>query len=64
MKPEPTHCLWVQIFDKDLNGLIYLAYWSTKHWKRLLSKKDAKANIDLVELKFARLKGEKILCKS
>ena len=24
-----THA-WVQIFDKDLNRLIYLDYWSTK----------------------------------
>ena len=54
-------CPWVQVFDKDLNGLFYFGYWSTKHWKSLLSKKDAKANINLVELKFPKLKGEKIL---
>ena len=50
------HCPWVQLFDKDLNCLIYLGYWSTKHWKCLVSKKDAKANMNLVELKFAKVK--------
>ena len=44
------------MFDKDLNHLIYLGYWSTKHWKSLVSKKDAKANTNLVEQKFAKLK--------
>ena len=50
IKPELTHCPWVQIFDKDLNRLIYLGYWSKKHWKYLVSEKDEKANINLVEL--------------
>ena len=52
IKPELTHCPWAQVFDKHLNRLIYLGYWSSKHWKCLvgLSKEDAKANINLVNL--------------
>ena len=49
------HCSWVQIFDKDLNCFIYWGYWSTIHWKSFVSKKDAKANINLVELKFCKV---------
>ena len=56
MNPELTHCTWVQFFDKDLNRLIYLGYWSTEHWKYLVSEKDAKANINLLELKFVKLR--------
>ena len=48
------HCPWVQLFDKDLNCLIYLGYWSTKHWKCLVSKKGARANIILVETKVCK----------
>ena len=33
IKPELTHCPWKHIFDKVLNRLICLGYWSTKHWK-------------------------------
>ena len=43
------------INDKDLKCLIYLGYWTTKHWIYLVFKKDAKADINLVELKFAKL---------
>ena len=46
----------MQIFDQDLNRLIYLGFWGMKNWKCFVSKKDAKANINLVELKFAKLK--------
>ena len=56
IKPELTHCPRVQIFDKDLNCLIYLGYWSKKQQKYLVSEKDAEANINLVELNFAKLK--------
>ena len=56
IKPEPTHCRWVQVFDKDLKRLIYLGYWSRKHRRCLVSEKNAKANINLVELKSAKLK--------
>ena len=41
------YCPWVQIFDNNLNRLICLGYWSMKHWKGLVSKKDAIANINL-----------------
>ena len=49
------HCRFVQIFDKDLKSLIYLGYWRTKYWKYLVFEKDAKADINLVEPKFAKL---------
>ena len=48
------HCRFVQIFDKDLKCLIYLGYWRKKHWKYLVFEKDAKADINLVELKLQR----------
>ena len=47
--PKSVHCRFVQIC------LIYLAYWWTKHWKYLVLEKDAKADMNLVELKFAKL---------
>ena len=52
------HCGFVQVFDKDLKRLIYLGYWRTKHAQYLVFEKDAKANINLVELKLAKLKRE------
>ena len=58
MKSSYTHCQWVQIFDKDLKRLIYLGYWGTKHWKCLASEKDAKANINSVELKFSEIQKQ------
>ena len=64
IKPEIAHGPWVQTFDKNLKPLIYLGYWSTKRWRCLVSEKDAKATINLVELKFAKLKSNEILCKS
>ena len=36
------HCRFVQIFDKYLKRLICLGYWRTRHWKYLLSEKEAK----------------------
>ena len=52
-----AHCRWVQIFYKDLKKrLIYLGYLRTKYWKYLVRKKDARANINSVELKFAKLR--------
>ena len=55
IKPELTHCQWVQSFDMDLNRLIYCGYWSTNHLRCLVTEKDAKANINLVELKFCKV---------
>ena len=34
---------------------IYLNYWGKKHWKCLLCDKDAKANINSLELKLVKL---------
>ena len=45
-----AHCRWVQISDKILNCLIYLNYWKT------VCEKDAKVNMNSVELKFEKLK--------
>ena len=42
-------------YYKDLKCLIYLGYWRAKHWKYLVFEKDAKAEVNLVELKFAKL---------
>ena len=36
-------CRWVQIFNKVFKCLIYVGYWEMKHWKCLVSEKDAKA---------------------
>ena len=44
------------MFDKDLKRLIYLGYWRRKHWKYLLFEKDTKADKNLVELKFEKLR--------
>ena len=49
----------VQVFK----CLIYLGYWNTKHWKCLVCEKDAKANINSVELKFAKLRRSENFCK-
>ena len=49
------HCRFVQIFDKDLKCLIYLGCCRTKHRKYLVFEKDAKADINLAELKFEKL---------
>ena len=50
-------CAWcfVQIFDKVLKCLIYLGYCRTKHWKYSVYEKDAKTDINLVELTLAKL---------
>ena len=53
--PSSVHCWFAQIFDKVLKCLIYLGYWRTKYWKYLVFGKDAKAHINFVELKFAKL---------
>ena len=53
--PGSAHCRFVQIFDKGLKCLIYLGCWGMKHWKYLVFEKDAKADMNLVELKFAKL---------
>ena len=51
-----TRFRFAQISDKDLKRLIYLGYWRTKHRKYLVLEKDPKADINLVELKFANLR--------
>ena len=55
-----TQVLWIadlhKIFDKDLKRLTYLGYWRTKHWRYLVFGKDAKVDINLVELKLAKLR--------
>ena len=53
--PGSVHCRFVQMFYKDLKCLIYLGYWRTKHGEYLVFEKDVKADINLVELKFAKL---------
>ena len=53
-KPGSMHCRFMQILDKDLKCLICLGCWRTKHWKYLVFEKDAKAGINLVELKLAK----------
>ena len=50
------HCRFVQMFDKDLKRLIYLRYWRTKRRKYLVFEKDIKADINLVEIKFAKMR--------
>ena len=56
MNSVSVHYRFVQVFDKDLKRLIYLDYWRTKHLKYFLYEKDAKTDINLVELKFAQLR--------
>ena len=53
--PDSGHCRLVKFFDKDLKCLISLGYWRTKHRKYLVFEKDIKADINLVEVKFAKL---------